>query len=195
MSCANFWRRRSVTERDDNLDAIVEILREPARLSPDLTRRVMAEIERLPAPEPVPEPQPWWRRRWTIAVTPLSGLGLAAVLAGLLFAAQLIGRRAATPAPAAPVSLSDGQLTQFVLIAPGASAVSLVGDFNDWNLSATPLVRAEGDGVWHVTIPLTPGRYRYAFVVNGVIWRSDPESPSAEDEFGRPNSVVTVGGA
>lgn len=184
-----------MTERDDNLDAIVEILREPARLSPDLTDRVMAQIEQLPLPGPVVARTPWWRRRWTIALTPLSGLGLAAALAGLLYGAQLVGRWAATPPPAEAVSLPDGQLTQFVLVAPGATAVSLVGDFNDWNLSATPLVRAEGDGVWHVTIPLSPGRYRYAFVVNGVVWRSDPESPSAEDEFGRPNSVVTVGGA
>ena len=71
----------------------------------------------------------------------------------------------------------------------------MVGDFNDWSMSATPLERAPGDGVWYVTVPLEPGRYRYAFVVNGAIWRSDPEAPAAEDEFGRANSVVTVGGS
>jgi hypothetical protein len=186
-----------VTEPDE-LEPVIKILREPARLSPDFTEQVMARIEELPRPEPAPAP--WWRRRWTVAITPLGGLALAAGLAGLLFSAQLVGRRAAAPASsdtvaAALASAVRGQLTQFVLVAPGASEVSLVGDFNDWNISATPLVRAEGDGVWHVTVPLAPGRYRYAFVVNGAVWQRDPESPPAEDEFGRPNSVVTVGGA
>ena len=44
-------------------------------------------------------------------------------------------------------------------------------------------------------MPLRPGRYRYAFVVNGTSWRPDPNAPAAEDEFGRANSVVTIGGA
>jgi 1,4-alpha-glucan branching enzyme len=71
----------------------------------------------------------------------------------------------------------------------------VVGDFNDWSFSATPLERQPGDDVWWVTVPLRPGRYRYAFVVNGTSWRPDPHAPAAEDEFGRPNSVVTIGGA
>ena len=85
---------------------------------------------------------------------------------------------------------------QFVLDAreaAEATSLSLVGDFNDWDVSATPMT-LEG-GVWSVTLPVTPGRHVYAFVVNGAVWQRDPESPPAEDEFGRPNSVVTVGGA
>ncbi len=89
---------------------------------------------------------------------------------------------------------STDQLTQFVLVAPQARGVTLVGDFNDWNLLATPLRRAEGDGVWHVTVTLPPGRYRYAFVVDGSTWESDPEAPVAVDDFGRSSSVVTVVG-
>ena len=80
-------------------------------------------------------------------------------------------------------------------MAPNAQAVSVVGDFNDWSLSATPLTRADSAGVWWVTVPLGPGRYRYAFVVDGTVWRPDPEAPAAEDDFGRPNSVLTIGGA
>ena len=83
---------------------------------------------------------------------------------------------------------------QFVLVAPSAHSVALVGDFNDWNVSATQLSRQSGDGVWWVTVPLQPGRYRYAFVVDGTLWRPDSNAPSADDEFGRRNSVVTVGG-
>ncbi|HEX9892432.1 MAG TPA: isoamylase early set domain-containing protein [Gemmatimonadales bacterium] len=183
-----------MTDRDDPLEAIIEILKEPADLSPDLTDRVMSEIDRLSPPGVVAGPGlgPWWRRRWTIRLSPLGGLGLAAGLGLLLLAAQLAGRRTNPAASPIAVVSAAGRLTQFVLIAPDARAVTVVGDFNDWSMSATPLERAEGDGVWYVTVPLTPGRYRYAFVVNGTIWRNDPEAPAAEDEFGRPNSVVTV---
>jgi 1,4-alpha-glucan branching enzyme len=96
---------------------------------------------------------------------------------------------------AAATEGTAGEVTQFVLVAPNAKSVALVGDFNDWNLSATQLARQAGDGIWWVTVSLPPGRYRYAFVVDGSGWRSDPNAPSAEDEFGRPNSVVTIGGA
>jgi 1,4-alpha-glucan branching enzyme len=85
---------------------------------------------------------------------------------------------------------------QFVLVAPEAASVSLVGDFNDWDVSATPLMRGGGDGVWAVTIPLNPGRYRYSFLVDGTTWQRDPQAArTVEDEFGRPNSVLTIGGA
>lgn len=190
-----------MTDREDPLGGIIEILREPAELKPGLTERVMAEIDRLP-PAGVLAPSgqvSWWRRPWTIRLTPLRGLGLAAGLAVLVLAVYFGGRRAgARAAPDVPevgLAATTGRATQFVLVAPEASAVSVVGDFNDWSMSATPLERAPGDGVWYVTVPLAPGRYRYAFVVNGAIWRSDPEAPAAEDEFGRANSVLTVGGS
>jgi hypothetical protein len=187
-----------MTEPDQPLHRVIAQLKEPVAISPELTDRVMAEVRRLPVPasESSPAPVSWWRRRWTLQVSPLGGLAAAASLTGLLFASQWLGRRMAPAAqPSALAATSQASSTQFVLVAPGAKAVSLVGDFNDWSVTATPLARADGDGVWWVTVPLAPGRYRYAFVVDGAIWRSDPESPAAEDEFGRPNSVVTIGGA
>ena len=183
-----------MTESDDPLAPLIARLKEPAPLAPDLADRVMAEIETLSAREPGPIPVPWWRRRRTIQVSPLGGLALAAGLAAIALASQLLSRPAARPAPVAPGS--DGaQPTQFILVAPEAAAVTVVGDFNDWSVSATPLVRAQGDGVWWVTVPLAPGRYRYAFVVDGTVWRPDPEAPAGDDEFGRPSSVLTIGGA
>jgi len=185
-----------VTEREDSLDPIIEILREPAGLRADLTDRVMSEVDRLPPPGIAAlDRVRWWRRTWTIRLSPVRGLGLAAGLAVLALGVHLAGRRAGPATPPGAERAPEGQPIQFVLIAPEAQAVAVVGDFNDWSMSATPLARTLGDGVWHVTIPLGPGRYRYAFVVNGAIWRNDPEAPAAEDEFGRANSVVTVGGS
>jgi hypothetical protein len=57
------------------------------------------------------------------------------------------------------------------------------------------LIRQAGDGVWWINLTLPPGRYRYAFIVDGENWRNDPNAPAAEDEFGRANSVITIGGA
>jgi 1,4-alpha-glucan branching enzyme len=79
------------------------------------------------------------------------------------------------------------------LVAPQAASVSLVGDFNDWDPARAPMQTAQG--VWATAVRLGPGRYRYAFLVNGVEWRADPNAPPArDDEFGTPSSVVTVGG-
>src|SRR5687767_5221181 len=143
----------------------------------------------------------WLGRAWTIRMTPLGGLALAATLAALMLAGTRVLMRDRLPEPAVinvvaaePADPARPEVTQFVLVAPDAKTVALVGDFNDWNLSATQLVRQAGDGVWWVTVTLPPGRYRYAFVVDGTSWRSDPNAPASEDEFGRPNSVVTVGG-
>jgi 1,4-alpha-glucan branching enzyme len=84
---------------------------------------------------------------------------------------------------------------QFVVVVREASSVALVGDFNDWDDSATPMAPVAGNGVWTVTVPLAAGRYRYSFLVDGLTWLPDPAAPRAlDDDFGRANSVVTVGG-
>ena len=46
---------------------------------------------------------------------------------------------------------------QFVLDAPRASRVSLVGDFNAWDAADTPLMRDPASGIWTVTVALVPG--------------------------------------
>ena len=66
---------------------------------------------------------------------------------------------------------------QFVLVAPRAASVALVGDFNDWDPGRTPLHPA-ATGVWSVNVPLQPGQHQYAFVVDGKDWRPDPAAPA-----------------
>ncbi len=81
-----------------------------------------------------------------------------------------------------------------MLVAPGVTRVSLVGEFNDWDPHATPLVRVGRDGPWVTTVPLPPGRHVYGFVLDGSRWMSDPGAPLAPDDgFGASNSVVVVG--
>lgn len=182
-----------MTDRDPFLERITAVLKEPAGLDPRLTDRVMAEVEAGPQTAPAAAPPRWWRRRWTVRLSPLGGLALAAGLTAIVVGTRLIDRGSGG-SPVLTTADSLARPTQFVLVAPEASAVTVVGDFNDWSLSATPLTRAEGDGVWWVTLSLPPGRYRYAFVVDGNLWRRDPEAAAVDDEFGRPSSVVTIGG-
>lgn len=183
-------------EQDELLDRVAETLREPVRLDPALDRRIMAAVEAGPTPRwearRFRATVDWLRRGRPVTVSPLGGLALAAAFAGLL----VVGRFWFAPAPDVPSAVADDvSVVQFVLVAPGASMVSLVGDFNDWDAAATPMTPAPGDGVWSITVPLEPGRYQYAFLVDGATWLRDPRAPPAlEDDFGRPNSVLTVVG-
>jgi len=83
---------------------------------------------------------------------------------------------------------------QFVLDArevTDAGTVSVVGDFNNWDVTANPMTIDKG--AWSVSLPATPGRHVYAFVINGERWIADPRAPRATDsDFGRPGSVILV---
>lgn len=158
--------------QDDVVERVIQQLRRPVAIDPGLDARVMREIAQVPpAARRVPA-------RWTL----WSSLAAAAVLALVL---------GVHPWSRGEANRSD--LFQFVFVAPQAASVSLVGDFNDWDPARAPMQTAQG--VWATAVRLAPGRYRYAFLVNGVEWRADPGAPTAkDDEFGTPSSVVTVGG-
>ena len=91
-------------------------------------------------------------------------------------------------------ALAGATAVTFVFRAPGASRVSLVGDFNGWDLEATPLRRATLGDTWIAQVPLERGLHAYAFVIDGSDWAPDPSAPlAAEASFGRRNSLVVVG--
>ncbi|WP_373552114.1 M20/M25/M40 family metallo-hydrolase [Haliscomenobacter sp.] len=56
-----------------------------------------------------------------------------------------------------------------------AQQVSLVSDFNNWNMFGTPLAKTS-DG-WECRLELPPGKYVYKFIVDGD-WTADPSTPS-----------------
>ncbi|MBW1810139.1 MAG: hypothetical protein JRJ87_18220, partial [Deltaproteobacteria bacterium] len=45
--------------------------------------------------------------------------------------------------------------------------VSVIGDFNGWNETATPLSDSNGDGVYTARLDLQPGLYQYRLWVDG----------------------------
>jgi len=159
---------------DELIERVIRQLRKPVAIDEGLDARVMREIAAAARPA---RQRPALVRRWPL-------LAAAAAVAGLVIAQ--------------PWSHGSGVRSdsyQFVLLAPQAASVALVGDFNDWDPARSPM-RAAHSGLWATIVPLAPGRYHYAFLVNGVEWRRDPAAPAAlDDDFGAPSSVVTVGGS
>jgi hypothetical protein len=180
-------------DQEDVIERIVRHLRQPLQLDPAVDARVMQEIARPRAQGtggPLGAAWRWLVRPRHITLSPLGGLAIAAGVAALALA--LPGRRPGT-APSPP---QGARGFQFVLVAPRAARVALVGDFNDWDAARTPMRRSASGPVWTAVVALPPGRYRYAFLLDGSRWVADPAAPAArDDEFGAVSSVVTVGGS
>lgn len=83
--------------------------------------------------------------------------------------------------------VGDTGVVRFVYADSSARNVSIAGDFNGWNPSATPL-DLEG-GVWTTRVFLDPGVHEYKFHVDGT-WRVDADNPEVSSQG---NSVVRVG--
>ena len=80
---------------------------------------------------------------------------------------------------------------EFLLHWPDAQSVFVAGTFNQWDPQKTPLDK-EPQGMWKITVSLSPGRYEYRFVVDGQ-WLSDPKAQaSVPNDYGSTNSVVAV---
>jgi len=142
------------------------------------------------------------------------GIAAAAAIVGFVAGVQLLGARYfdrtnsgstadacdVQSTPARPAALvppnADAALTstQFVFKSRVAHRVTLVGDFNDWDATATPMTREAGGALWWVNIPLSAGRHVYAFMVDDTLMLTDPDAPETKDpDFGVKGSVVIVG--
>ncbi len=72
----------------------------------------------------------------------------------------------------------DGkEMTVFRVWAPNAINVSVVGDFNDWNRDANPMLKG-ADGIWETIIPKLPQYtiYKYSILTKSgqVLLKNDP---------------------
>ena len=68
----------------------------------------------------------------------------------------------------------------FAVVAPNASEVSVVGDFNDWNSEAHPLHRCGSSGVWHRFVPGACHASLYKFRLRS---RDGRDLPDKADPF------------
>ena len=183
---------------------IADEARRPVLLDADGRARIMAAVRA----EPRPVRQRGWRwlvRPRSFSFSPAGSLALAAGLVGIgvfvgLFARSRddrspIGRQPPVAAIPQLPATDTVRVMKFVLVAPHASKVTLVGDFNRWDVDATPMERTPTGGTWSVALPISEGRHVYAFVIDGKQWMADPSAPlSPAGGYGVPNSVVVVGG-
>jgi 1,4-alpha-glucan branching enzyme len=134
--------------------------------------------------------------RRSVRLTPVVAFAMAAGIAAIAVAASL-SLRPAVPAATVAAAPDTVHVVRFMLVAPGASQVALVGSFNQWDKGATLLEPGPESGVWTVTMPLPAGRHEYAFVVsdaNGERWVADRYVQRVTDEYGVESSVLSVGG-
>ena len=179
-------------------------LKEPVRIDASFDDRVMAIVRQMPRHRF----GTWLRvlRPRTVTFSPVfSGLAAAALFVVTLSVGHALGSGSALgdtgnealngTAGRIAGGNSSPRDVQFVLVAPNARKVAVVGDFNDWN-AAHAAYQAEhrGGGVWSVTAPVPVGHHRYSFVVDDSLWVTDPTAPRMLDEdYGRPNSALVVG--
>ena len=101
-----------------------------------------------------------------------------------------------------PARLPDSPGT-LRLFRPEAARVQVVGDWNDWGGTLIPggiLDPSSGrmergrEGWWTVSPQLDRGRYRYAFVIDGSVWITDPSNPETASFGDRTVSVLVIDG-
>jgi Glycogen recognition site of AMP-activated protein kinase len=94
------------------------------------------------------------------------------------------------PASLAPLSGVAG--VRFRLRAPGATAVRVIGSWDDWEARGKPLAPTREPGLWEAWLELAPGQHRYRFVVDGQVVRP-PDAPRyVPDDFGGEDAVLEV---
>ncbi len=79
----------------------------------------------------------------------------------------------------------------FFCHAPEAKQVSIVGDFNNWNPNATPMIR-QPDGYWIVSLELRHGYHRYAFLVDGKTLLDQNATGRTRGPQNQPVSLVAI---
>ena len=83
-----------------------------------------------------------------------------------------------------PRTIDGAAGTAFSVWAPGARAVSVVGDFNAWNDGAQPMRSLGAAGVWELFVPEAVAGHAYKFAIRGadgvVRLKADPCALRAE---------------
>ncbi len=92
-----------------------------------------------------------------------------------------------------PMTLDGVPGVGFVVFAPNARRVSVVGDFNVWDARRHPM-RVRGNGYWELFVPRAIAGDHYKFDITGpqgqqLVWKSDPMAFYAEM---RPSTASIV---
>lgn len=189
---------------DPQVQWIVAEARRPVTVDPEARQRLAAALRAEAAPQRGARLREWFMEPRIVALPRVTSAALAAGLVGIgVLTGLALDRDGRAPDRTAPVVVAGvspqlpdslvSRTVKFVLVAPQAAKVSVVGDFNGWDNAVTPATR-QADGTWTAFVPLRPGRHVYSFVIDGSHFVADPAAPIAPDDgYGQRNSVVVVG--
>jgi hypothetical protein len=192
-------------ERDELIDRAARALSAMPPVRAGAVARVLMAVRANHA-----RPQPFWRRvARRIEDTSFSARGAAVLVAASLvigfFVRDTVGEdllnfssapdvsgSALQPVANLPAESRPVPVAMAVELA-NATTVSVVGDFNGWDPTATPMQRVGKNGPWSATVLAKPGRHTYAFMVDGSTLVADPRAPRAKsNDFGGDASVIMV---
>ena len=77
----------------------------------------------------------------------------------------------------APVDFYYDEYNTGLSVLQTIDAVSLVGNFNNWNELLDKMQDDNNDGLWEGTTELEAGDYEYKFKLNNSLWIADPDEP------------------
>jgi 1,4-alpha-glucan branching enzyme len=93
-----------------------------------------------------------------------------------------------------PMTLDGVSGYYFAVWAPHATAVSVVGDFNDWKTEANPCVAVFEGGIWECFIPGLHAGMLYKFALRSaageLLFKADPYARSAEFRPGTASKLA-----
>lgn len=82
------------------------------------------------------------------------------------------------------VFTNNGTTAIVTLYAPNKTSISLIGDFNNWSSTANPMIKANDDKTWFVTVNNLNANteYSYQFLIDGNLKVADPYAEKILDE-------------
>ncbi len=113
---------------------------------------------------------------------------IAAAMAVFLFAAGFMIRGLIAPAAVDTINY------RFVLYAPSASSVHLIGSFPSWSQNERRAMERGENGEWSISIDLRKDQvYTYSFLLDGSALVPDPASEEiVDDGFGNIDSLLRI---
>lgn len=163
---------------DNALEAMGE---ERAEAPPFMSARIMARLE---------DAHPTLAQRFFALLAPRRLAAYA--LVGVAFVSGMVTMETVSQAKKFPLGVVASRVV-LEFDSPNGDKVGLVGDFNEWGKKQVPIAARNMEGKWVFELDLPPGRYQYAFEVNGKKWLPDPNAKGIiPDGFGGINSVLYI---
>ncbi len=110
------------------------------------------------------------------------------IFALLLILFSIPGLRVVYAGNDAPVIIT------FLLHAPAAKKIEVIGNFNGWESDSTQLKGPDAAGNWRATIAIPDDvrTIRYLYLVDGKTVVLDPAYPAVNDDFGGKNNLRMI---